>query len=334
MGDKYNVILGTAFYITNKQGVNVKSSNHLQVYFRCICVFFASIYRFYPEQRKELFTNSIIPEEFRLILQNYNVVITVLEEKDCKYVNSPIISTNFPGCLFSLDVYRYLLNNKGSYNNFNSVLLLDNDTIVLKNFDDEIKELGKKIIGYKLDYDFQNIINGKSRATLSYVNLIHGKQKCVSWFGGEALGFNLEFCKTFVDEVEKYFSYFELDSNLLGNQLTEEHLFSIILSNEIERVQESKFFIKRVWTTYGYNNIMGNESEFKILHYPSEKHRLFKQIYKIIAKDSFYLSLLNDQDYLNICLSPIHKNLNPNLFLYIKRKLANIKKIAITKLMS
>lgn len=313
-----NHIFGTAFFITNQKGVNVKSSN-TDVYFKCICVFFASLHRFYPTERKELFVNSSLPERFSNILEQFNVVITIVPKSNQNFVSSSKLFNKFPGCLFSLDVFSFIQNNS-NYKGFEKLILLDNDTVLLKKIEVE----NQSILGIEIDYEFNKDINGKSRAVLSYVNSVNGGQNLVKWFGGEFICLDLNQLQRFNENIDFYFKYFENNIELFGDNLTEEHIYSILLSNENNTNQD--YLIKRVWTTNGYNNVVGNENRYAILHYPSEKNKLFINLFDKVEQNNLFLTNLKEIDYTAYMLAPINYFLNRNLMLYIKQFLAIIKK--------
>ncbi len=312
-------IYGSAFYVTKKIGVNVKSSK-TDVYFKCICVFFASLNRFHLNDRKELFVNTRIPQKYTEILKSYNVEITIVPEKYFSYVSSDKLSNSFPGCLFSLDIFKYLEERSEKYREFEGIVLLDNDTLLLKKID----AFFPKIAGVKIKYDFNKDVNGKSRSTLSCVNGLIGNNNFVDWYGGEFIYVNFNFLNEFNQEVQKYFNFCETNAMVLGEKLTEEHIFSLIITNNIKNNPDN--FLKRVWTTYGYNNISGDEKLYTILHYPSEKNRLFIKLFSFIEKKEHFLSDLKDENYTKLILEPIDYFMKNSFGLRLKKFLALIKR--------
>lgn len=320
----------TAFYITDQKAVNVKGKKLIEIYFNCICVFFASLHRFYPTNKKILFINDHLPARYCELLNNYNVEIVIISSNDLRFVNSINLSNNFPGCLFSLDILCCISRNEEKYKEYNSILLLDNDILFANPIDEEIFD--EEIFGYPILYDFQKVVNGKSRATLSYANAIIGNLNAITWYGGELIGLDKKYCSIFSSHAEKLFTFFEENSGLFGNQITEEHIYSIILSNYKPNNHLAQKLIKRVWTTYGYNNITGDEKEYKILHYPAEKNKLFIELFNHISTDPLYLSNLNETEYLDIIYSPINSHMFPNKLMKIKQRFGQLKGKLISKL--
>lgn len=322
------IIFATAFYLTDKRAVNIKGKGDRDIYFKCICCFFASINRFYPKQDKVLFINKELPERFAKILKTYNVITTIIDTQKLRFVNSNKLSSNFPGCLYSLDVIKHISQNKDLYKSYDSIILLDNDVLIADYFDDILESSSIKILGYKLDVDFQFVMNGKSRSTLSFVNSsFFNTHQPITWYGGEFLALNINFIDTFYTESLKYFSLFEEHTELLGEGITEEHIYSIILSNFNKQITSTSNLIKRIWTTYGYYDVDGKEYNYKLLHYPSEKQRLFDSIFKHIENNNYYLEKLNKEQYQKVIYKPIVEQLNPSILLKVKRKLAGFKKI-------
>lgn len=314
-----NNLFATAFYITNEKGVNVRSSKS-NIYFDCICVFFASLSRFHPKDKKVLFINANLPVRYDNILEKYGVEVTIIKEENLKYVNCKNISNKFPGCLFSLDVFKYLFDNKKKYSHFDRFILMDNDVLTLRKviFPDD------QILGIPVEYDFNRVINGQSRSTLSYVNAVHGRNNVVNWYGGELIALKMSFLIPFYSEIEKYFNYFASEPSALSSELTEEHIYSIIISNH--RDKPFSRLIKRVWTTYGYDNISGDEFNFDLLHYPSEKTRLFSRLFLKIEENEWYLENLNESDYHKNILEPVKRFVRRSVLIRVKQKLARIKK--------
>lgn len=322
------IIFATAFYLTEKKGVNIKGKGSHDIYFKCMCCFFASLNRFYPIHDKVIFINKELPERFAKILKTYNVITTIIDEQELRFVNTTKLTSNFPGCLYSLDVIKHISQNKDLYKNYDSIFLLDNDVIIADHFDDILESTSKNNYGYKIDVDFQFVMNGKSLSTLSFANsAFFNNHQPLTWYGGELLALNINFIDTFYNESIKYFSFFEENAELFGKGITEEHIYSIIINNFNNEVSNVPNLIKRVWTTFGYNDVDGKEYNYKLLHYPSEKQRLFDSIFRLIENNNQYLEKLSKEQYQEIIYKPIVQQLNPSMSLKIKRKLAGVKKM-------
>jgi hypothetical protein len=318
-------LFSTAFFVTNRKSVNVKGSNPTDSYFRCICVFFASISRFYPDSKKILFINTKLPNVFSNVLEKYNVETIIIPKADLRFVYSRNLSNRFPGCLFSLDVLAYIGKNEGSYSSYETIILMDNDIIFANSIDNALLLSKNKIIAYPVFYEFQKVVNGKSRATLSYVNTIMGNVNPVNWYGGEIIGMNSRLCSLFTKLSDEIFDLFERQSSLFGVELTEEHIYSAVLTILQEDIAFTPDLIKRIWTSYGYNNVSTDDKKINVLHYPSEKNRLFKVLFSKIEHDPFFLSKLSKLDYEKLIFSPVHVFANPKLRMRILMHLSKIK---------
>lgn len=308
----------TAFFITEQKGVNVKSSKR-DVYFKCICVFFASLHKFHPNDKKVLFLNTNLPKEYEELLKKYNVTISIISSKYLIYVTNKLVSNSFPGCLFALDVFNYLGVKKDNYKDYENIIMLDNDTLLLK----KINIKTNTIKGILIDYDFNKNVNGKSRAMLSCINSFNGNNNFVNWFGGEFICANVNYLEELNKQIKLYFNFCAEKENVLGSSVTEEHIFSIIISNQNNKLDNK--LLKRIWTTYGFNNVTGEESEYTILHYPSEKSKLFLKLFSRINKDFNYLQELDNKEYKKLVLEPVNYFLKNGLELNFKKKIAAFK---------
>lgn len=294
-----SIIYTTTFYINKNQDIRYE----LDSYFKCICVFFASVKLFHESNRKVLFINSDLPFLYRRILEDLKVEIIIIQERDIYYANSKELNNDFPGCLFKLDVLQFIDKNKLQFSNIKYIYILDNDILFLNEFHFEMMGVG----GLVMDYPEDRIVNGQSIENLQIVSDLMNFDKPVRWFGGEFIGIEWNRLTLVNSLIEEIWNAFVGVKDKLGAKVTEEHIISVLYSNSVLNVTVFNDVIKRVWTTFGYNNVDGQEYKFLLLHFPSEKGKLFNKIFEYISHNTDFFTTIGISNYINMVLKPTRK---------------------------
>lgn len=312
-------IIATSFYLDNKSRDKYKTEN----YFKCICVFFASLNVHNKTEDKVLFVNFILPDIYLDLLNNLGVRIIVIEGKDIQFTNDTYFNNDFPGCLFKLDVLFYVDRHLREQNDKRKFLLIDNDCLFLDNITFDFINY----LGIAIDYPADKIVNGYSRVELSEISKKISLTKPVIWFGGELIGIDLSVISDFNSSLSILWDFFKSNVSSLSNNLTEEHLISILFTNL--SVTNSERLIKRIWTTYGYNNVSGDEREFSILHYPSEKNLYFLRLFNLIEREVLCFEKYSKAEYQKLLLYPTMKFQRFSFFFSMTSSLSKLKQFAI-----
>lgn len=317
-----HICFATAFYHANGNAPNLKNStNKFDKYYQCMFVLFASIRKYYKEEKCVIFTDSVLPEKYNNLIKVYNIQICVLDQNEITLVDA--FNNKFPGCLFTLDVINIFQNKFPDYH----LLLLDSDVVLTKSIDTALNKLisSQHSSGIIIEYPITKSTNGYSRIDLADLASKYSHTGIspidFKYFGGELYFIHSSMPKMFVEEINQFISFAK--QHKLDN-LTEEHILSIIFNLHKDNTAIFTSLIKRVWTTDTYHNIDGFEIEYAFLHLPSEKDKLFKKIFNLIEKKPRYLDELNQKQYDDLVLEPLRSRQFPSLkkkFVILVKKL-------------
>jgi hypothetical protein len=65
-----------------------------------------------------------------------------------------------------------------------------------------------------------------------------------------------------------------------GDNLTEEHVMSVVLAQSGDNVHCGSALIKRIWTAVVFSTVDGTEQKIPVWHLPSEKKKGFVKLYQ------------------------------------------------------
>ncbi|MDD2451120.1 MAG: hypothetical protein PHU67_04320 [Sulfurovum sp.] len=324
--NNYNLCFATAFYHSEGEAPNIKKSADIQkkfdVYYQCIVVMFASLRRFYKEDRMVIFSDALLPNEYQDFLKYLHVETIVLEKKDIIYVNDLRIQNKFPGCLFTLDVFNYVASSKFN-NDIDLFCLLDSDCIMshkLAKYPEDLIE--KNLIGgIEINYENDHIVNGQSKNTLHKIyNKLFSKETNIDnfkYFGGEMYMIPSKMIKNISDDVEFIFDYLTHQDKLKdNNEFTEEHILTLAFNkNEVYLTDN---IIKRIWTADVHTNIDGTEKQYAIFHLPAEKKYFFQNMFMSLKLNKNAFFKISDDEYNEMVYKPVYNRINPTLIRRVK----------------
>lgn len=304
----------TAFFHIDGTAPNLKTGNEgdkLEVYCRCMIVFFASARAACPKDDLFLFTNKDLPIKYAYQLEkNYSVNIVIISSEKCSYVNGDF-KNSFPGCLFTLDVIDYLSKSKDFISRYLNILFLDSDCII-KNpkgiFDDTAA-----VSGLVIDYELKHVVNGQSRASLTEIsNNFYQTSEVIKYYGGEFYCIHSSAMVDLSLDIAELVAWISKNTETYGISFTEEHILSVVLSKGRWEVGNSNGIIKRIWTANTFNNYEPVDENLSIYHLPAEKDKLLKIIFESLCvyQDGFLTGDLHD--YISKYL---HEAKNPSLFI-------------------
>lgn len=292
-----SLLFATAFYHATGRSPNAWTFSpqaKLAMYYRCMVVCYASIQRLYPQARLVLFSNTELPEPYANQLASLGVKTVIL---DGRYVVDSAFSNNFPGCLYTLDVIAYL---SKQTHDFQHLILLDNDCIMRRRLDELFDGADNQAISaYAIGYEAAAVANGQSRASLTLA-LSYLQQKMLDhpilMYGGEFFAIPSGQLATMAQNIETFWSWMKNNGiSLFGNQLTEEHVMSVALAMQPERIRKVTTEIKRIWTTEHFSTVVGNESEISIWHLPSEKKKGLAKLYRYWQQHKGFNNFSDDE---------------------------------------
>lgn len=275
-----SLLFATAFYHAAGRSPNawtLSERSKLDMYYRCMVVCYASIRRLYPEAQLALFTNRVLPEPFNGQLKSL-AVSTVLCAS--RYVDDTAFTNGFPGCLFTLDVIEHLAQ---QHSEFSYLILLDSDCIMRGRLD-KLADADEAIIAYEPGYQTNKVTNGQSRASLTLA-LSYFKGQMVAppipFYGGEFYCLPGKSLPGLATRIASFWDWMKTTGiSTFGDNLTEEHVMSVVLAQSGEAVLSAAALTKRIWTAAAFCTVDGSESGIPVWHLPSEKKKGFVNLYK------------------------------------------------------
>lgn len=307
-----SLLFATAFYHAAGRSPNAwtfSERSKLNMYYQCMVVCYASLRRLYPEAQLSLFTNRELPQPYTGQLRSL-AVNTVLCAS--RYVDDPAFKNGFPGCLYTLDVIEHLALHQHS--DFSSLILLDSDCIVRYRLDgmlDKLESEEESIYAYEPGYPVNMVANGQSRASLTLaLSYLSGQMIAppMPLYGGEFYGLSAKALPKLAMRIEVFWEWMKAEgTKTFGDNLTEEHVMSVVLAQSGGNVHSASRLIKRIWTASVFSTVDGSESKIPIWHLPSEKKKGFVKLYQYWLDHNGYAEL-SDDDFRGLVdnIIPLH----------------------------
>jgi hypothetical protein len=294
-----SLLFATAFYHAEGRSPNAwtfSERSKLKMYYRCMVVCYASIRRLYPEARLSLFTNRELPEPYSGQLKSLEVNTVLCASR---YVDDTAFKNGFPGCLYTLDVIAYLALQQ--HGDFSSLILLDSDCIFRYRLDgmlDKLESEEEESYAYEPGYPVNMVANGQSRASLTLaLSYFSGQMTAppIPLYGGEFYGLTAKTLPKLAMRIEDFWAWMKAEGIVdFGDNLTEEHVMSVVLAQCGVTVHGASGLIKRIWTASVYSTVDGSESEIAIWHLPSEKKKGFVKLYQYWLDHNGFTNLSDD----------------------------------------
>lgn len=321
------ICFATAFYHAKGEAPNLKYSNDkFDKYYQCMIVLFASIRRFYRQEKCLIFTDRNLPLKYNEMLKYFNIETCIIKNSEIKYIN--VFNNNFPGCLFTLDVINYFSKN---FKKNELLCLLDSDIIMQSDINSIIlnNNYANSILGIEIDYSYEKKTNNYSRKDLNILSSIYSKKESIpeefKYYGGEFYFFGRDSIDDFSKELDTLILFLNSKKELHNNDFTEEHILTILLNNNRRLVKPANDYIKRLWTSDLYHNINNNESKYSLLHMPAEKDKFFNKVFVLIKEDITFIKSMATNKYKTLIYTPIERRNNPSIK---KRIVILIKKLS------
>ena len=304
-----SLLFATAFYHAEGKSPNawtISEQSKLNMYYRCMVICYASLRRLYKEAQLVLFTNQDLPEPFHSQLNSLDVkMVSCLS----RFVEDSIFRNGFPGCLFTLDVIDHIANAQLAY--FDCLILLDNDCIVRHRLDAMIEDLvGNQVVyAYEPGYPVNMSANGQSRESLTLA-LSYMQNRLIpnpiEIYGGEFYAFPAKLLPDISLRIQTFWDWMKVEGKtIFGDNLTEEHVMSVVLAMDNIKVRPAEAWVKRIWTTEHFSTVDGSEKLIPVWHLPSEKKKGFAKLYRYWLKCGGF-SRLDDQVFSELIEKMVH----------------------------
>jgi hypothetical protein len=205
----------------------------------------------------------------------------------------------FSGAFYLFDCMTYCCQN---FSRDDIFMFVDPDCLVMKGFD-VIREYCDQwpLIGYELDIDKDQSVNGCSRSDLlAFLNTMEDNHHVQppTYFGGEFFVAAGEALRDICSLVEGVWKINKVNFQSGRTSLkTEEHVLSAALALSPDRVGTGNVIIKRMWTRPSFRNVASADRALLIWHLPAEKRYGFQQLFYLIALDMKNLTSLNDRQF-------------------------------------
>lgn len=311
--------ISTWLYIEDKKdksyypqvGGTTANKNIQDIYWKCIFSFFHSSLKFNKNTRHLFFTNKDIEDIKKIQIDNIHLY-DFFYENNIDIVKIEL-SNKTPEDWFGawrnqfylFDILNYI---KLNFSEEDSFLILDSDCVFTKNIDDLFEETVKYgNLCLKLDYEDDYNINGISQNQMTeiYNEIFKRNDNNLRYYGGELFAANY---KSIYNITNEFNNLWELNFKRYNNKqlkLNEEaHFLSCLYKKLNIENQYANKFIKRMWTSFRYNNIDVEDENLAIWHLPAEKRTGFVYLFDVLSHD-YKKYLDEDNDNYKIILKKV-----------------------------
>lgn len=192
---------------------------------------------------------------------------------------------------FLFDILEYLQNIEGNY------LILDSDCFITKDLTCIFNEIEKKKIlsfdsgVYTLDYPINGISTKQMR---NLYKEFFGEVSYLEYKGGEFIAINSDMIPQILYEYKKLWNLNYQKYLMREVKLNEEaHFLSLIYAHLGYEESVGNQYIKRMWTSVRYDNVVASDIELPIWHLPAEKKYGFQTLFQYFKTDPVEEQYLN-----------------------------------------
>ena len=235
---------------------------------RAMTVAFASVRRWNPEADLELISNAL-PEPRHLS----NLRGLGVEYKYVPFDHRPPegFANIFAASLYLLDALSVLSSE--------TTLLLDPDVLCIRGVKDLLRDLDGHVGALDMGFPPSEDINGLTRASAGALHAELGEPAAEPLhYGGEAYVIPREHAELISTRSEAAWKLaLRRHAEGLPKFTTEEHILSYALRGVA--LKPLNGYVRRIWTTHRYRQVLGDESQLTLWHLPAEKDRGFRALY-------------------------------------------------------
>ncbi|MDE8650488.1 hypothetical protein [Novosphingobium album (ex Liu et al. 2023)] len=252
------------------------------IYWRCTVCFYASSIALNPDARHIFFTNTRLPRidgvEIAELFERWGIETVTLP---ITYRLASGMVSSFGNQFYIFDVIDWLARDGAPAR----AIVLDSDCIWLKPVDAMAAEIeASGALTYDLSTDVDEMINGRTRAQLArFLGRLGGPPMDEThYYGGEIYAARRDVSRRICERARLLWP-----AVLAGDPdgpLEEAHLLSLIYEIEGLPAGTADRFIRRMWTTFHYNNLRPQDEALAVWHLPVEKKTGFADLFKAIAR--------------------------------------------------
>lgn len=271
-----NLICIPFAYEDNRQsGVNLHSSDKLNIYLKNACVALLSAKKNNEEDEVMLATNlscEQIPHTYLDILQKNGVLIETIPFDLFNFSNNYLWSLAY----YKLCVLSHIVNM-----GYENVSYMDTDVYIQGNFKNIWEECEQNILLYDICHglgtrDYQIICD-------EMTDFARGKKMLCTHYGGEFFAANAKKAKEFVGVAKSI--YEEMIARNFVTTKGDEFIISLAANQMKQSVKNAGAYIFRFWTGANFRLVSTcyENNAVTVLHMPGEKERGILKIYSSYA---------------------------------------------------
>lgn len=270
-----NIILTSYAYDEKLQtSANLAKEKSMDIYLKNSYVCLKSAKLNNPQDSIVFVTNVDIPEFYNKIFKQAGIEIITIQ------FNSFLMPENVKWGLayFKLCALKYC----SQYLEFENIALVDNDSLIINNFNDIWEEAKNNILLYNVFHWYSNknedIFRKEMSEILSAKNVVH--------MGGEFICTNKRMLSDFLYECEKVWGIMESKNRYTTRG--DEYILSAVANKFWERVLSANAYVQRMWTGEGYYYTSTNCycSPVSVLHVPDEKNRGMLKLFSLYYRSN------------------------------------------------
>jgi hypothetical protein len=290
-----SISIGTWFVADSKENetafpqVGGRSSTlaFQDVYWRCVACFYVTSGTNNPRARHVFYTNTQIRSVDGFDMQ------ALFDRLGVKVIQLPITyrlprdkAQSWGNQFYILDVIKHIAGNAST----EKFIILDSDCIwnsSVEKLSNALDEFG--CITYTLGgkvHEINSAINGVTRQQMRValndwqnIESKPGENEGVEYNGGELFAATHSECKILASMIDDLWQWQSGQPNKRGF-LEEAHFLSILYAARGYKNFTANPFIKRMWTTFKFNNIEKKDLEIDIWHLPAEKKSGFRAAFR------------------------------------------------------
>ena len=256
-----------------------------------------------------------------LFVTNYkldDIYRRMFSKNGIEIVNCPYDTFLFESDLrYSLAYYKLCAFNFVVNKFPNSVyLMVDSDTFCSNSINDLFLEGQKNILIMNMDY---KLSYEKSNINKTYFDLFDDEEY-LPYYGSEAICCNYEFASILINECQQVYS--KMIEKNVRTDVGDEFIWTAAICRNLSlraRIKDIRIYVKRIFTSFGFNNQSDSHRYDDIWHLPMEKNVGFMYIFnKFIIKNKFPT---REQSSKILGITKIRKPFGLNMILHIQNKL-------------
>ena len=271
-----NVIIN-AFAVDSEKcgGANIQAKKSLLVYLKNICVSLQSAKINNPMTDVILVSNFKIPEPFCAQLERAGIGMIEIAFSCFNVPSSFVWSLAY----FKLCALKYMAENT----HYDNILLIDTDTVCMKEFREIWEETESSILLYNVHSNYWDDVR---QGIVRDYEKLYGEKKNLQHYGGEFVCGNRILLNTFLSKCEAVYEKIKNSGFDMYSLSGDEMILSIAAEEMADKIIESNPYIGRFWTgleylvdTRCYQNILC------VWHFPGEKELGMIRLYKYLQKN-------------------------------------------------